>query len=334
MKNAQILKGIIVAFACILAGAAFFGMLYSDNPISYLAPENLLQIAMPSLVGVKSDEMDYDADHSEHIESEDENAELIKFELLEAGPSVPENIMIELLGTKGKGIDLSGDKPKVLIYHTHTKEAYTPTKANPYVATDKWRTDDDDKNIVRIGEELTKQLSEKYGISVIHDTTDHESPSLRTAYTRSLETMEKYLKKYPSIQLFIDVHRDAYESDGKRDFALVNGVQAARLMFVVGTGEGKTGAGFSKKPNYKENYALARAVTEKLQKVNSQLVRPIRVKTNRYNQHIPGRALLVEVGHNENTLEEALNSVPYLAQAIAQSTELTPETVNTPKPSP
>ena len=126
--------------------------------------------------------------------------------------------------------------------------------------------------------------------------------------------------------MMIDVHRDAYElSDevtmedyAKADDAVeVEGKRCARLMFVVGTGQGKTGAGFSVKPNYPVNYALALALTEHMSAKSERLMRPIRVKTGRYNQHMGKRCLLVEVGHNANTLEEALNSIPYLAEAIA-----------------
>ena len=71
-------------------------------------------------------------------------------------------------------------------------------------------------NIVTVGERLAELLRDRYGISVIHDTTDHEPPKLSTAYSRSVETMEKYKEEYPSITIFIDVHRDAYGTDPRK----------------------------------------------------------------------------------------------------------------------
>lgn len=245
----------------------------------------------------------------------------IEFELLEIEPDVPESIRIELLDTAAAKIDLGGKKPKVIIYHTHFSEAYTATRDAPYVETSRWRTNDTKNNIVEVGNALTDALR-KYGIEVIHDTTNNEPPKLGTAYTRSLTTMQKYKKQYPSIEIFIDLHRDAYTLPKgiteNNDYAVIDGKKVARVMFVVGTGEGKTGEGFAEKPDFKENYALAKAISDQLNTISPKLTRQIRVKTGRYNQHV-GRCLLIEIGHNQNTLEEALNATQYLAKAIAKA---------------
>ena len=47
-------------------------------------------------------------------------------------------------------------------------------------------------------------------------------------------------------------------------------------------------------------------------------MRPVLVKAGRYNQHVGTPAILVEVGHNRNTLKEALSSMPILARAIVE----------------
>ena len=207
--------------------------------------------------------------------------------------------------------------PRVLIYHTHATEAYTMTALSSYEETTPWRTEDTEKNVIAVGGKLCEMLR-SYGIRAIHDQTDHEPPKLSTAYSRSEITMKTYRSLYPSIELFIDVHRDAYgKDDGIRDVALLDGTEVARLMFVVGTGEGATGTGFPEMPDHESNLALATALTDALRGVSAELVRPVRIKTGRYNQHIGSKCLLVEVGHNANTLEQALSSVPYLAKAIA-----------------
>ena len=156
-------------------------------------------------------------------------------------------------------------------------------------------------------------LEQQYGFCVLHDTTDHEPPKLATSYDRSLQTMEAYHKKYPSIVLFIDLHRDAYQDASKpADYLVINGKETARMMFVVGKGDK-----YQDKPFYEVNYALADRITSYLNTIDSKLARPIRVKTGRYNQHVSPNCLLVEVGHNANTLEQALSAVPYLAEGIA-----------------
>lgn len=208
--------------------------------------------------------------------------------------------------------------PQILIYHTHTTEAYAPAEGDAYEASGKWRTNDNEHNIVAVGELLAKRLRE-LGLSVIHDTTNHEPPKLATSYSRSEKTMRSYRQKYPSLAVFIDVHRDAY-GNGETpvtDYLELDGKQVARMMFVVGTGKGATGTGFDEMPDFESNYALAESITNHLSTIDSRLVRPIRVKTGRYNQHISGQCLLVEIGHNCNTLSQALAAVPYLAEAIA-----------------
>lgn len=310
--------------------------LTADRLLSLLTPQSLLRAAMPMLYGVdvpdNYERMQTELDANEHGEGEvpDEAKKgkpEIQFELMNPEEGVSDKIRIELMGaSRNETIDLSGEKPRVLIYHTHATEAYTPTKQFPYDALfNEERTDQNDRNIVAVGTKLAEILSKEYGISVLHVTTNFEPPKLGYAYDRSIVMMEKMLKEHPTIELFIDVHRDAWEreegaqNEEGRDYVVIDGEKVARLMFVVGTGEGKTGVGFKIKPNYKQNYALALSITEKLDAYQKGLVKPIRVKTARYNQHIKGKALLVEVGHNANTLEEALNAVPYLAKAIAKS---------------
>lgn len=219
---------------------------------------------------------------------------------------------------------LRGEQPTVLIYHTHTTEAYFPTAQNPYVKTSDWRTADNTKNVVAVGEALKTILETQYGFSVVHDTTDHEPPKLATSYDRSLVTMQKYHEQYPSIVLFIDLHRDAYaDATQPADYLTLNGTETARLMFVVGKGEK-----YAEKPLFETNYALAERITEHLQSIDPKLARPIREKTGRYNQHVSPNCLLVEVGHNANTLEQALAAMPYLAEGIAYAFPIPNERLN------
>lgn len=206
-------------------------------------------------------------------------------------------------------------KGSILIYHTHTLEAYRQEGEYTYREKGEYRTEENEKNMVRVGEELKSQL-EALGYTVIHDTTNHEPPSLSTSYDRSLETVEKYRAKYPDIGLYIDVHRDAADESAKDDVTMIDGKRCARLMFVVGTGMRRNGTLYDEKPNWKANYALAESIQAQLKSVSSDFTRKIRVKDGRYNQHISEMSMLVEVGHNANTLEEALNSMPYLARAI------------------
>lgn len=201
--------------------------------------------------------------------------------------------------------------PTILIYHTHTTEAYTPTAENPYKASSSYRTREQDKSVVAVGEALKREL-EVYGYAVLHDTTDHEPPKLATAYERSEETMAAYKEKYPSLEIFIDLHRDA--GSDTEDYILINGQPTAKVMCVVGKGEK-----YDTKPDFDSNLALAEAFTNLLNARQAGLGRQVRIKPGRYNQHLSSHCLLLEVGHNANTLEQALNAVPLIAKALHEA---------------
>lgn len=214
------------------------------------------------------------------------------------------------------GFSVSGEV-HILIYHTHTTEAYRMDGDDVYEESGFSRTKNYEQNIVRVGEELKQQLEAK-GFRVIHDTTDHEPPKLATAYERSEQTMRYYQEKYPDMDLYIDLHRDAADVEkNKDDVVILDGKRCARIMFVVGKG-----IRYEQKPDFDANYALAEQLTQRLDAYDARFTRDIRIKDGRYNQHISNMCLLIEVGHNANTLQDALNSTYYLAEAIADTVHI------------
>ena len=205
-------------------------------------------------------------------------------------------------------------EPVVLIYHTHAEEAYRQTEDYVYEETEpeSYKTLEQDKSIVAVGE-LLKEALEKKGFTVLHDTTDVEPPEIRSAYSRSLKVMEQY----PQATVFIDLHRNtANVRMRKDDVVYLNGQRCAKMFFVVGTSIGTYEGEYDTAHDWKQNYALAKAVTEKLQQVAPELATEIRLKVGRYNQHVSPYCMLIELGHNANTFDDAANSVPYLADAL------------------
>ncbi len=207
-----------------------------------------------------------------------------------------------------QALPLSNGK-RVLIYHTHTHEAYQMTDQEAYTPLENWRTDDRSHNIVRVGDELTAEL-EKRGFEVVHDDTDFEQDDLSTSYSRSLEALLQRADE--DYDLIIDLHRDAYV-EGAQLTCSYAGRKSANLMVLIGKGDS-----FQEKPHFQENYALACALTERINGLCPGLGREVMVKTGRYNQHFSDHSLLIEVGSNGNTLEEALSSMPILADAIEE----------------
>ena len=211
------------------------------------------------------------------------------------------------------------DGPRVLIYHTHTWEAYEMTEDASYAPTQTWRTKDDRYNMVRVGEALARELT-ALGFIVTHDTTAFEPPNLSTAYARSLAMIESRLSAGETYDYILDVHRDAYSGPWNgANCAQVDGQPVAYVMLLVGKGTGATGAGFDERPDWPRNLELAQAVTDAINDAAPGVAREVKVKTGRFNQHVSPGALLIEVGNNRNTLEEALSACPIIAMGIAQA---------------
>ncbi len=214
----------------------------------------------------------------------------------------------------------SAQPKRVLIYHSHTYEAYEQTDER-YRETEKWRTADSEHNVVRVGEELATLLR-SMGLEVVHDTTAFEPPNLSSAYTRSLQMLEGRKAKGERYDLYIDLHRDAYSASYPGANTVdVGGEKAAKLMLLIGKGEGQTGQGFDVKPDWEKNLAIAQRVTDALNEQADGICRDVHLKSGRFNQHVAVGCILVEAGNNKNTLEEVLCAMPYLADAIAQSIE-------------
>ncbi|TYQ12903.1 UNVERIFIED_CONTAM: stage II sporulation protein P [Acetivibrio alkalicellulosi] len=210
-------------------------------------------------------------------------------------------------------LKISSDKkgPQVLIYHTHTTESFIKDLSQLGQSGIPNRTTDARNNVVRVGEELAQILRKKYSIEVIHNATIHNYPSDTGAYGRSLNTASNILKSYPSIQIVLDIHRDGIHNDKLRVVNEINGKQAAKIMFVVGTDD----SGLIH-PEWRENLKFAIKLQDKLNKRYPGITRPIYLSRHRYNQHLSNGSILVEIGGDGNLLSECLESTKYLAEVI------------------
>lgn len=209
-------------------------------------------------------------------------------------------------------LTLPEEGPQVLIVHTHGSEAYTPDGTDTYVATGECRTTDTEKSVVRVGDEIAKVLTEM-GLTVVHDTALYDYPEYNGAYDRSLAAVENWLAQYPTIQVVLDVHRDALiGSDGTvyKPITTINGEKCAQVMLVMGSNA------LYDHPNWLENLALAVQVQKEMNTLWPTLARPIGLRENRYNQQTAPGAMLVEVGSHGNTLQEALAAARMFARAL------------------
>ena len=208
-------------------------------------------------------------------------------------------------------LELPEEGPQVLIMHTHGSEAYTPDGTDTYVPTGECRTLDTAKNVVRVGDEIAKVLTEM-GLTVVHDTQLYDYPEYNGSYDRSLAAVRAWLEQYPSIRVVMDVHRDALiGEDGTiyKPITTVNGEQAAQVMLVMGSNA------LYDHPHWQENLSLAVKIQKEMNTLWPTLARPIGLRENRYNQQTTTGSLLVEVGAHGNTLQEALSAARMFARA-------------------
>ncbi len=208
------------------------------------------------------------------------------------------------------------NKEKVVIYHTHTCESYTPTQNYSYPMTDSYRTTDLNFTVSKVGDELSSQL-EKYGFNVIHSKTYHDYPSYSGSYGRSLKTLESILAKNKEAEITIDLHRDAVGSKSNYAPSVQIGDEVcAQVMFVIGT----DGSGLEHE-NWRKNLQYAIKVQSIADELYPGLFRPIILRNARYNQHLTTASTIIEVGATGNTLEQCLASMKYVANVLHKATE-------------
>ncbi len=199
----------------------------------------------------------------------------------------------------------SSEPTKILIYHTHASETYKDSKAGKIEDT-----------VVGMGEYLT-ELLEGYGYDVIHDTTAYDRIDGRDnrnkAYTTARPAIEKTLEENPDIDVIIDLHRDS----GAKRVTEIGDKKMAKIMFFNGLCRNTVG-----KIDYLENKNLEANLAFSLQmKMTGDIMYPglfhkIYLKNYRYNMHFCEKYLLIELGTENNTVKEAYNAMPPLADVL------------------
>ena len=195
--------------------------------------------------------------------------------------------------------------PQILIYHTHSQEAFADSDPN-----DKMQT------VVGVGEKLAQILREEYGYNVLHDTETYDTIRDK-AYAEALPALERILAEHPSIQVVIDLHRDAVP-DGQKLVMDLDGKPTARFMFFNGLSRTtKTGEiSYLKNDNLKDNLAFSFRMQKAAMEYYPGLPRKIYLKGYRYNMHLKPMSLLIELGAQNNTLEEVMNTCEPLAHIL------------------
>lgn len=205
-------------------------------------------------------------------------------------------------------IRLTKEDPTMLIYHSHAGETYSDSPEGNYHSQNK------EKSVIEVGTLLTEYLSQK-GWGIAHSTKYHDYPDFTKSYVSSLETVKSMLNNYKNINIAIDLHRDGrdlktdadIQKENERMSTTYNGEKVAKFFFVVGM----------KNPNVDEVTALAEDITKFAQTKYPDLILPVtKNKYGKYNQYMAQNHMLIEVGSNGTSSEEAKASAKYIAEIL------------------
>lgn len=202
------------------------------------------------------------------------------------------------------------NRPQILIFHTHGgSEAFIDSRAG-----------NKEDSIVGVGSELAKILSEQYGYQVLHDKTEYDRINgqidRNKAYNNALAGISKTLKKYPSIEVVVDLHRDGVGNKVNRT-TVINGKKTAQAMFFNGLSRNASGdIAYLKNDNLQANLAFSLQLKLACMERFQNFAKPVYLKNYRYNMHLKKRFTLIELGNENNTVEEAKNAMPPLALVL------------------
>ncbi|MCI8798790.1 MAG: stage II sporulation protein P [Lachnospiraceae bacterium] len=217
-----------------------------------------------------------------------------------------DQLNVEKLTAADMRISKDSDGPQILIYHTHSQETFSDSVPG-----------DASTSIMGVGEHLTEILTEEYGYQVLHHLGKYDVDSRDDSYSVALTDIEQILKEYPSIQVVIDLHRDEMPETTRLVMDL-DGRPTARFMFFNGLSRTKkTGnIAYLYNENLDSNLAFSFQMQLKAVEYYPGLTRKIYLKGYRYNMHLRPRTLLIELGAQNNTVEEAMNACEPLAHIL------------------
>lgn len=211
---------------------------------------------------------------------------------------------------KNMKIRKDGSKPKILIYHTHSQEAFKDSKAG-----------DKKTSIVGMGDILTKELNDTYRIPTMHHEGVYDLIGGKMDRSRAYQLAEvkvrKILKKYPSIEVVIDLHRDGV-GNNTHLVTSIDGKKTGQIMFFNGLSRTKKNGdiAYLKNPYIQDNLAFSMQMQLAAAKKYPSFTRRIYLKSYRYNMHLMPKYLLIEAGAQTNTVKEMQRSMKVLADLL------------------
>ena len=218
----------------------------------------------------------------------------------------PERLNLDSLLGKDMSIEKNPDVPQILIYHTHSQESFADSIPG-----------DQSTTIMGAGELLAQILREEYGYNVIHHTGEFDVGARDYAYSNALPVIEQVLEENPTIEVVIDLHRDAV-LEGRKLVMDLGGRPTARFMFFNGLSytRARGDIEYLKNPYIDDNLAFSFQMQVAANEYYPDVTRRIYLKGYRYNMHLRPKSLLIELGAQTNTVEEIRNACAPIAHVL------------------
>lgn len=219
-------------------------------------------------------------------------------------------INVDTLLGKDMKLEKNPEQPQILIYHTHSQEGFADSVEG-----------DTSTTVIGVGDYLVQLLQERYGYQVLHitDTFDIVDGQLdrSAAYNYAEPVISQALQEHPTIEVVIDLHRDGVD-ESKHLVTEVNGKPTAQVMFFNGLSRTNQNGEISYLPNpyIEDNLAFSFQLEYLAKQYYPEYTRCIYLKGYRYNLHLKPRSLLLEVGAQTNTVEEAKNAMEPFADLL------------------
>lgn len=235
---------------------------------------------------------------------------LANYYTVDAGTSADAQLLdADTLLEEDLRIDKNPKEPQILIYHTHSQEAFIDSEE-----------DSIEDSIVGMGAVLAQELRDTYGYQVIHDTGVYDLVDgvldRSAAYDYARQSVQQILAENPAIEVVIDLHRDGV--DGQKFVTQIDGRPTSMVMFFNGISRDSNAQPlyWLENPYIQQNLAFSLQMQLAAQKLYPGFTRNIYLKAERFNLHLRPRSLLIEAGTQLNTVEEEKNAMLVLAELL------------------
>ena len=198
-------------------------------------------------------------------------------------------------------------KNRVYIYSSHQGETYSMEYLeNHNIVPD-----------VIMASKMLKEKLENIGINTIVEESDilaymkENNLNHAGSYIASRKFLTEAIDKYKDIDLFIDLHRDAATHEVTH--TIIDGKDCAKVLFVIGL----------ENENYQKNLDVVTKINNIINKKYPTLSRGIMKKqgvgvNGVYNQDLKENIILMELGGNENNIEEINNTLDIISEILGE----------------